>query len=259
VVRGLSRRLERLKAGVEQFGGNLGARVKVEGRDELAGLAESFNRSADRIEQLVAAHRLLLANCSHELRTPLSRIAVAASLLGEQADARTRQSLAQDVAELDQLIDEILLASRLDAQPTLEQREPVELLALAAEEAAHYDVEVAGTPVTVSGDAVLLRRLVRNLLENARRYGSGPIEVGIGTRQGHAILEIVDHGPGVPEDERERIFEPFHRLPQTRETGRGSGLGLALVRQIARRHGGDAVCLAADGGGSRFRVELPAA
>jgi signal transduction histidine kinase len=112
VVRGLGRRLERLKAGVEQFGGDLGARVKVEGRDELAALAESFNRSAERIEQLVAAHRLLLANCSHELRTPLARIAVAASLLGEQADARTRQSLKQDVAELDQLIEEILLACR---------------------------------------------------------------------------------------------------------------------------------------------------
>src|SRR5262245_29988607 len=93
VVRGLGGRLERLKVGVEQFGGNLGARVKVEGRDEVAALAESFNRSAQRIEELVAAHRLLLANCSHELRTPLARISVAASLLGETADARTRQSL----------------------------------------------------------------------------------------------------------------------------------------------------------------------
>jgi signal transduction histidine kinase len=260
VVRGLSRRLERLKAGVEQFGGNLGARVKVEGRDELAALAESFNRSADRIEELVAAHRLLLANCSHELRTPLARIAVAASLLGEQADVKTRQSLKEDVAELDQLIEEILLASRLGAQQTLERREPIDLLALAAEEAAHYDLEVTGSPATVSGDPLLLRRLVRNLLDNARRYGgSGSIEVSVGSQRGRAILDVVDHGPGVPETERDRIFEPFYRLPQTRETGRGSGLGLALVRQIARRHGGDAVCLAAEDGGSRFRVELPAA
>ena len=86
---------------MEQLGGgNLGARVKVEGRDEIAALAESFNRSAQRIEELVAAHRLLLANCSHELRAPLARINVAASLLGEQADARTRESLKQDIAEL---------------------------------------------------------------------------------------------------------------------------------------------------------------
>ena len=124
VVRGLGRRLERLKAGVEQFGGNLGARVKVEGRDEVAALAESFNRSAQRIEELVAAHRLLLANCSHELRTPLARIAVAASLLGDAADTKTRESLKHDIAELDQLIEEILLASRLDAQPILDRREP---------------------------------------------------------------------------------------------------------------------------------------
>jgi signal transduction histidine kinase len=260
VVRGLGRRLERLKAGVEQFGGNLGARVKVEGRDELAALAESFNRSAQRIEELVAAHRLLLANCSHELRTPLARIAVAASLLGEQADAKTRQSLKQDVAELDQLIEEILLASRLDAQTALDRREPVDLLALAAEEAAHYDLEATGTPVTVAGDRLLLRRLIRNLLENAKRYaGNGPIAISVAAEADRAVLDVADHGPGVPAGERERIFEPFYRLAETAENGRGSGLGLALVRQIARRHGGDAVCLAAEGGGSRFRIDLPAA
>jgi signal transduction histidine kinase len=261
VVRGLGRRLERLKAGVDRLGGgDLGARVKVEGRDEVAALAASFNRSAERIEALVAAHRLLLANASHELRTPLTRIAVAASLLGDAADPRTRESLKRDVAELDQLIEQILLASRLEALPTLERREPVDLLALAAEEASHYDVEVSGEPVTVSGDRTLLRRLVRNLVENAQRYGGGtPIEVSV-TREGNrAVLDVIDHGPGVPEAERQRIFEPFYRLAGGAETGRGSGLGLALVLDIARRHGGDAVCLAAEGGGSRFRVDLPAA
>ena len=260
VVRGLGRRLERLKIGVDKFGGDLGARVKVEGRDEVAALAESFNRSAQRIEELVVAHRLLLANCSHELRTPLARIAVAASLLSEAADARTRESLKQDIGELDQLIEEILLASRLDAQPTLDRHEAVDLLALAAEEAAHYDLEATGTPVTVSGDRLLLRRLIRNLLDNARRYaGDGPISISVTAPAGRAVLEVADHGPGVPASERERIFEPFYRLEQSRESGRGSGLGLALVRQIARRHGGEAVCLAAEGGGSRFRIDLPAA
>ncbi|TAJ32170.1 MAG: HAMP domain-containing histidine kinase, partial [Reyranella sp.] len=176
VVRRLGRRLERLRAGVEKLGGgDLAARVKVEGRDEVAALAASFNRSAQRIEELVAAHRLLLANASHELRTPLARIAIAASLLGENADPKTRESLKQDVAELDQLIEQILLASRLEAVPTLEHPEPVDLLALAAEEASHYDLEATGQPVTVLGDRTLLRRLVRNLVENARRYGGdGP-------------------------------------------------------------------------------------
>ena len=261
VVRGLGRRLERLKAGVDRLGGgDLGARVKVEGRDEVAALAASFNRSAERIEALVAAHRLLLANASHELRTPLTRISVAASLLGDAADPKTRESLKRDVAELDELIEQILLASRLEALPTLEQREPVDLLALAAEEASHYDVEVDGEPVTVSGDRTLLRRLVRNLVENAERYGGGtPIEVSVKRESSRAVLDVVDHGPGVPEAERQRIFEPFYRLAGAAESGRGSGLGLALVLDIARRHGGDAACLAADGGGSRFRVELPAA
>jgi len=260
VVRGLGRRLERLKAGVEQFGNDLGARVKVEGRDEVAALAQSFNRSAERIEQLVAAHRMLLANCSHELRTPLARIAVAASLLGDGADAKTRESLKRDVGELDQLIEQILLASRLEALPTLEHREPVDLLALAAEEAARFDLDVTGQPVTVSGDRTLLRRLVRNLLENARRYaGDGPIALSVTVEAGRAVLEVSDHGPGVPVSERQRIFEPFYRLAGGSESGRGSGLGLALVLDIARRHGGDAVCLAADSGGSRFRIDLPAA
>ena len=260
VVRGLGRRLERLKAGVEQFGEDLGARVKVEGRDEVAALAESFNRSAARIEELLAAHRLLLANCSHELRTPLARIAMAASLLGDKADAATRQSLRQDVAELDQLIEEILLASRLEARTEPDRLEPVELLALAAEEASRYDTEVGGTPVTVRGDALLLRRLIRNLLENARRYGGpAPPTVTVEAAAGRAVLEVTDQGPGIPADERDRIFEPFYRLPGSPEAGRGSGLGLALVRQIARRHGGEARCLAAPGGGSRFRIDLPAA
>jgi signal transduction histidine kinase len=260
VVRGLGRRLERLKAGVEQLGGgDLSARVKVEGRDEVAALASSFNRSAQRIEELVAAHRLLLANASHELRTPLARISVAASLLGEHADAKTRDSLKRDVAELDQLIEQILLASRLEAIPTLERHEAIDLLALAAEEASHYDLEADGVPVTVSGDRLLLRRLIRNLIENAQRYGgSGPIIVKVTQEGSRAVLEVSDHGPGVPEAERQRIFEPFYRLAGGIETGRGSGLGLALVLDIARRHGGDAACLAAVSGGSRFRVELPA-
>jgi signal transduction histidine kinase len=259
VVRRLGSRIERLKAGVDQLGGgNLGARVKVEGRDEVAALAESFNRSAQRIEELVAAHRLLLANCSHELRTPLARIGMAVSLLGEQADPRTRASLKQDIAELDLLIDEILLSSRLEAVPGLERHEPVDLLAIAAEEAARYDIEASGESAIVSGDRQLLRRVIRNLLDNAQRYaGDGEVAITVHQEAGRAILEVRDHGPGVPPDERERIFEPFYRLPATRETGRGSGLGLALVREIARRHGGEAVCLAADGPGSRFRIDLP--
>jgi signal transduction histidine kinase len=254
VVRGLTRRLERLQAGVEKLGaGDLSARVEVKGRDEIARLAESFNRAAGRIEELVGAHRLLLANASHELRTPLSRIRLGVELLQQNNDPKYQAQIAQDIAELDQMIEEILLASRLEAQPTLQVREDVDLLALAAEEGARYDnCTVDGVPVSVRGDSRLLRRMLRNLLENARRHGKPPVEVHVRRETGHAVIDVADHGPGVRADLREQVFTPFFRLG---EDGTGAGLGLALVRRIARVHGGDAVV--ADGTRTCFRVALP--
>ncbi len=260
VVRRTTRRLERLQTSVEALGaGDLAARVKVEGRDEVATLASSFNRSAERIEQLVGAHKTLLANASHELRSPLARIRMAVEMLKTDERPALRAELERDIAELDVLVDEILLASRLDAGPVSDAREDVDLLALAAEECARVDAALDGEPVTVRGEPRLLRRLIRNLLENARRYGAGsPIEVRVGrSAHGGAELRVCDRGPGVPEAERERIFEPFYRPAGARERHGGVGLGLALVRQIARRHGGDAQCLARDGGGSCFAVLLP--
>ena len=241
VVRGLTQRLERLQAGVESLGaGELSARVKVEGDDEVARLAESFNRAAARIEQLVGAHKSLLANASHELRTPLARIRMAVELTKDAAGPERKRELEKDIAELDEMIDEILLASRLDAVRELEAVEEVDLLALAAEECARYDeVELDGQPATVRGDPRLLRRMIRNLLENARRHGAPPIGVRVsGAPQGTAIT-VCDHGPGVPEAERDRVFEPFYRLAGSRG---GAGIGLSLVRQIAKRHGGEARC-----------------
>ncbi len=216
-------------------------RVKEEGRDEVARLAASFNRAAARIEELVAAQKTLLANASHELRTPLARIRMAVELMKSGADPRRKRELERDIAELDALIDEILLASRLDA-PDQHTTEEIDLLALAAEEVARYDAaELDGVPVTVRGDARLLRRLIRNLLENARRHGAPPIKVSLRTAGGTATLQVCDAGPGIPAPEREKVFEPFHR-----------GLGLSIVRRIARRHGGDVRCT-----GNCFVVSLP--
>jgi signal transduction histidine kinase len=256
VVRGLTRRLERLQSGVETLGaGNLTARVKVEGGDEVARLAQSFNSAAARIEELVDAHRLLLANASHELRTPLSRIRMGLELYGRHGDAAARTELERDIAELDSLIDEILLTSRLDAAPALQADEEVDLLALAAEECARYEAcSAEGEPVLVRGDSRLLRRLVRNLLENARRYGRPPIRVEVRRQRGDAVLDVIDMGSGVPEAERERIFAPFQRGGAD---GKGAGLGLALVRQIARLHGGDAAVSPRGDAPSCFRVTLP--
>jgi signal transduction histidine kinase len=258
VVRGLTRRLERLQTGVETLGaGNLSARVKVKGRDEVARLAQVFNRAASRIEELVGAHRLLLANASHELRTPLSRIRLGLELFESTRDPQYKTQIEQSIAELDSLIDEILLASRLDANPSLQVVEDVDLLALVAEECARHDAcELDGRPAMVRGDARLLRRVVRNLLENARRHGAPPIRAELRCDGTSAVLDVIDSGPGVPAAERERVFTPFYRLG---EDASGAGLGLSLVRQIARLHGGEAVVAPRPNAPGCFRVTLPAA
>jgi len=255
LVRRLTQRLERLQRGVESLGaGDLSARVAVEGRDEVAQLAISFNRAAARIEEVVGAHKSLLANASHELRTPLARIRMAVELMRESADPKRKAGLDRDIAELDQLIDEILLASRLDTLAELEVDEDVDLLALAAEECARYDdVHLDGIPVTVRGDSRLLRRLFRNLLENAQRHGTAPTEVRLARSGEDVEISVSDGGPGLPEDQAERAFEPFYRRPGSTE---GVGLGLALVRQIARRHGGDARCVPIDKDRRGFVITL---
>jgi signal transduction histidine kinase len=264
VVRRITRRLERLQASVEALGsGDLSARVRVGGVDEVARLATSFNRAAARIEELVGAQKLLLesnkrllAHASHELRTPLARIRMGVELLKGKDDPKRKSELERDIAELDQLIDEILLASRLDAVAEIDRGEDVDLLALAAEECARYeDCALEGEPVMVQGDARLLRRMIRNLLENAGRHGKPPIEVSLRRVHDRAELSVRDHGAGVPESAREHLFEPFHRIPGA--TG-GTGLGLSLVRQIALRHGGSASVRSAAEGGNYITVEIVA-
>jgi signal transduction histidine kinase len=258
VVRRLTGRLERLRQGVDELGrGALQARVPVEGTDEVAALARSFNMSADRIESLVQSQRRVLAGASHELRSPLARLQMAIELLEGREELKAR--MRRDVAELDELIGELLVASRLEGASRAEPSEEVDLLALAAEEAAHTGAAVSGQSRTVRGDARLLRRLVRNLLENARRHAGGAqVEVAVEPLGAGARVRVADRGPGVAEGERERIFEPFYRPPGASEADGGVGLGLALVRQIARHHGGEARYVPRPGGGSTFEVDLPA-
>jgi signal transduction histidine kinase len=262
VVRRLTRRLEALKHGVEAFGaGHLQQRVAEEGRDEVAALGASFNRAASRIEALLRSHQSLLANASHELRSPLARLKMAVSMI-EDAPPAQRESLRHEVdtniGELDALVEEVLLASRLDAAVTLDRSDPVDVLAVAAEEAARVQAGVQGADLQVKGDERLLRRALRNLLENARRYGGDEVEVHVAQHQQRVEVQVADRGPGVPEAFRERIFEPFFRLPGHAEREGGVGLGLALVRQIAERHGGSVRCEPREGGGSCFTLALPA-
>ena len=262
LARRLARRLERLQTQVEALGGgDLAARVAVEGKDEIAALARSFNRAAERIQALVEAQRDTLAAASHELRSPLARIRMAVELLAENGDPALRARIERDVEELDALIEEILLASRLGSLERPVHLERIDLQALAAEEAARAGAEFAGGPATVEGEGRLLARLIRNLLDNAARHAPGsPAQVELALRGGHAVLSVSDRGPGVPEAEREAIFEPFYRRPGRRaesDDERGAGLGLSLVRRIARRHGGEALCLPRPGGGACFEVSLP--
>ncbi|MEO8835572.1 MAG: HAMP domain-containing sensor histidine kinase [Caldimonas sp.] len=266
VVRRLTRRLESLKQGVEQFGaGKLSHRVEVNGADEVAAVAASFNVAAARVEALVQSHRSLLANASHELCSPLARMKMAVSML-EEASPEQRDKLKveidKNVAELDGLVEEVLLASRLDAAENPLHRDRVDLLAVAAEEAARVGAEVdAQGDVFIAGDERLLRRALRNLLENAQRYGGGDVELALAPERGGkgVTVQVCDRGPGVPASMRERIFEPFFRLPGHAEQAGGVGLGLALVKQIAVRHGGSVRCDVRPGGGSCFVLVLPAA
>jgi len=257
LVRRLTQRLERLRLRVEDLGrGDLGARAAVEGRDEVADLARSFNRAADRIQQLVEAQRRQIAFASHELRSPLARLRVSLEMMaGEPA---LKEQAARDVGELDALIGELLEASRLEALGRADRDEAIDLLGLVAEEAARVEAAVEGEAVEVRGDPRLLRRLVRNLLENARRHGGTGVEARVGRLDAGAQLRVADRGTGVAPAERERIFEPFYRPPGAPETGESYGLGLALVRQIARAHGGEARCLPREGGGTVFEVVLGA-
>jgi signal transduction histidine kinase len=284
IIRRLTLRLESLQRGVERWGaGDLSTRLNAEGHDEVAFLARRFNHAAERIETLMDSHRSLLANASHELRSPLARIRMSLELLNVDINSPQRKEISRSITELDQLIDEILLASRLDAkQADAEPFETVDLTGLAAEECARVGADLNADlgregqiataslgvsanshALTVQGSPRLLRRLIRNLLENARRYSTGEISLAlsqlrVGTQQ-LAAIEVQDRGPGVPADQRERIFEPFYRLPGASEREGGVGLGLALVKSISQRHGGSVRCEARPGGGASFVVELPVA
>jgi signal transduction histidine kinase len=303
LIRRLTKRLNTLQNGVEQWGqGDLSTRVKVSGNDEVAFLAERFNTAASRIEALVGAHKSLLANASHELRSPLTRIKMGLELMtptvgtdvsalppeganfprggssGNSASLlifnKHKDEISRNINELDQLIAEILLASRLDsAQADVGAFESVDLTGLAAEECAKSGAELrvlSESAIAVQGVPKLLRRLMRNLLENANRYAikadaathADPVVLTLAIEgvddSKTAVLRVTDHGPGVPAELRERIFEPFYRAPGASERDGGVGLGLALVKSIAQRHGGSVRCEAAvSGQGACFVVTLP--
>lgn len=272
IIRHLMKRLEILRLGVQRFGeGDLSVRIPNKGHDEVAELAVQFNAAAERIETLVRSHKSLLANASHELRSPLARIRMGLELSENgQPSPTARQEIQRNIAELDQLIDEILLASRLDlAEDTPVVQEMIDLIGLCAEESARIGAELdidlpegdeqQVPDMEVYGEAKLLRRAIRNLLENADRYSQGPIELLLQENKQLIEVRVSDRGPGVPAELRERIFEPFYRAPGASERSGGVGLGLSLVKTIAQRHHGSVHCEAREGGGAVFVLSVPKA
>ena len=274
IVRKLTQRLESLQQGVQRWGeGDLTVRMPEQGQDEVADLSKRFNAAAERIQHLMSSQqnllnsqKSLLANASHELRSPLTRIRMGLEFLGADNSDVAKQEIARNIAELDQLIDEILLASRLDAQEAdLGTVEVVDLMGLCAEECARVgavlEVQAGVQSLEVRGVVKLMRRLIRNLLENAGRYGAinGPEDVHVraDVTADQVVLTVSDRGPGVPLAFRQKIFEPFFRLPGASEKAGSVGLGLSLVKSIAARHKGTVACEDRAGGGASFVVHLP--
>jgi len=226
--------------------------------DELTELTRAWNEMAERIERMVRGQRELLANVSHELRSPLARMKMALELLPETEANRARVAdLAQDLGELERLIDDVLTTSRLDATglPTHVERVALRPLFDALVDRAASDPLTAGAPVRVAaieveaidGDPALLRRALFNLVENAAKYGRPPITLAARrTADGRVALSVSDEGDGIPEADRARAFEPFGRgdaarTPTPRPGARGGfGLGLTLARRVAEVHGGTA-------------------
>jgi two-component system OmpR family sensor kinase len=257
-VRYLTRRLEDLRQGVENWGeGALSSRIEVCGQDEIALVARSFNNAADRVEKLIKSQKSLLANASHELRSPLARLRMAAEMFEASPSDSLREEIVRNLSELDELVDEILLKSRLDSDQKPELDQLVDLLPLAAEEAAAVGAEIDGEPLTVPGNERLLRRVIRNLVQNAARHGKPPVTVYVSAQEGRARIAVCDLGDGIKPEEAARVFEPFYRPEGRSESAGGWGLGLALVAEIARLHGGRAWYTPLDDGGACFTVEIP--
>ncbi|MDY7230493.1 ATP-binding protein [Hyalangium sp. s54d21] len=260
IARRLTRPMDDLVRAASALGaGKLETRVKL-GRGasgEMGVLAEAFNDMAARIERQMADQRELLAAVSHELRTPLARMRVLTEILRDGGgDPKTLDNVDREVVELDALVGELLASSRLDfGQVTPRPLDAKELGARALERtglpAELLSAEASDTALV--GDATLLGRALANLLDNARRHGTGAEALRIIEHEGLLAFCVDDRGPGLQPGEETRIFAPFYRKDrggEAREAG-SLGLGLALVQRIARAHGGEAFAENRPGGGAR--------
>jgi signal transduction histidine kinase len=265
-----AQRIARADAG----GRGLHERIPTEGpRDEVAELASTFNAMLERLDRSFDGQRRFVANASHEMRTPLAvqraLIEVTTTRPGTSLDARQLgEALLEINSRHEGLIDGLLMLA--DSETELAEAVPVDLadiaeraLELTAETARGAGIRVeeptlAAAPVT--GDPVLLERLVQNVVENAVRHNrsGGWLAVSTSTADEHSVLTVRNTGPAIRPYEIETLFQPFRRLDRERTSGeRGFGLGLSIVRAIARAHGGEVTAAPRDEGGLDITVTLP--
>lgn len=233
------------------------APLEVVGSSEVAAAAEAFNRMQERLRRYVDDRTAMVGAIAHDLRTPLTRLRFRI----EAAPDDIRGKLAADIDQMDAMISATLSfvrdTSRAGPREKLELSSLVESILDEAAETGADATPLPSEKLVIEGDPLALRRLVSNLVENAVKYGQRA-RGRVFAEDGCAIIEIEDDGPGVPAEEMERVFEPFYRREpsRSRETG-GAGLGLAVVRSIARAHGGDVTLHNRSGGGLTSRVSLP--
>jgi signal transduction histidine kinase len=251
--------LQRFAAAADRLGRDPKAPpLALSGPAEIGLAASAFNEMQARLRRYIDDRTAMVGAISHDLRTPLARI----RFKMERAPPELRDSVLRDVAQMEQMIGDVLAFIRDEGQPR--QRERLDLLSLVecvVDDAASLgaDVEIDGAePALVEGDPVGLQRMFANLIDNAVKYGAGArIEVRRGTDQ--AVVEITDFGPGLAAPELERVFLPFYRTDASRNLDKGGvGLGLPIARATARAHGGD-VELSSSGQGAVARVSLPLA
>ena len=237
------------------------------GNDEVARLAATLNRMLDRLALAGIRQREFLADAAHELRSPLTslrtQLEVAEAHPRDPGERALAAELLPEVLRLARLVDDLLTLARADERALPERRFPVDLAALAAEVAASAGPPsagpVSGPAVTVSGagtaeaDPDTVRRILQNLLDNARRHASSRVQITVAP----GLVTVDDDGSGVPSADRERVFGRFTRLDdgRTRAFG-GSGLGLAIARELARASGGDVTVESSPTGGAGFRLRL---
>jgi signal transduction histidine kinase len=257
------RPVEAIRARVAATHGDLSVRVPVPpAHDEVGRLADTMNAMLARLESAQAAQRRFVADASHELRSPLATIATGLELLARgNAGPDAVGALRGETARLGRLVDGLLLLARADERGLRPRREDVDLDEVAQAERwrpSGVGPRVEAAPVRVVGDRAQLAQVVRNLVDNACRHARSTVLVTVRRSCGHAVIEVADDGPGVPPDQRARVFERFVRLDDARARAEGgAGLGLAIVAEVVAAHGGTVEVVDGPLGGALFRVRLP--